>query len=110
MTAKAKALPPPTEQERAEAGVAAAALSAAIADPTTMGARIVAHFDFARPRRGEWWENWANLPGFTCINGERFTHKLLPGWEYLRSEVRTEMIPDLLALAEHGIRPKSATR
>lgn len=104
------ALAPPTEQERTEARAAAAAMRAAIADPATMGARAVMHVDLSRPRRGEWWETWANLPGFTRINGSRFTHTLLPGWEYNRHEVRAEMIPDLEALAEHGVRPTQATR
>ena len=104
------ALAAPTEQERAEAAVAAAALRAAIADPSTMGERSVAHIDLSRPRRGEWWETWSNLPGFTRINGSRFTHRLLPGWEYSRSEIKAEMIPDLEALALRGVRPTEATR
>lgn len=99
-----------TEQERAEAAAAAVALRRAIADPSTMGERSVAHIDLARPRRGEWWETWSNLPGFTRINGHRFTHRLLPGWEYVRAEIRDEMIPDLEALAERGVQPTEATR
>lgn len=105
-----KSLPAPTEKERAEAKVAAAALRAAIADTSTMGVRSAAHVSLSRPRRGEWWETWSNLPGFTRINGSRFTHRLLPGWEYTRAEIKAEMIPDLEALAERGVRPTEATR
>jgi hypothetical protein len=101
---------PPTEQERAAAGAAAAALKAAFADPATMGERSVVHIDLSRPRRGEWWETWANLPGFTRVNSHKFRHALLPGWEYLRTELKSEMIPDLEALAERGVRPTEATR
>lgn len=108
---KTKSRPaPPSEQERADAAVAVAALKAAIADPTTMGERSIAHLDLARPRRGEWWETWSNLPGFTRINGSRYSHRLLPGWEYTKTEVRSEMIPDLEALATRGVRPTEATR
>jgi hypothetical protein len=96
--------------QRDEAKAAAVALRAAIADPTTMGERSVAHIDLSRPRRGEWWETWSNLPGFTRINGSRFIHRLLPGWEYSRAEIIAEMIPDLDALAEHGVQPTKATR
>lgn len=92
------------------AAAAVAALRAAISDTTTMGERSVAHIDLSRPRRGEWWETWANLPGFTRINGNRYTHALLPGWEYSRAEIKSEMIPDLEALAERGVRPTEATR
>lgn len=99
-----------SDKERADAKAAADALRAAFADSTTMGARSVVHLDLARPRRGEWWETWSNLPGFTRINGHRFTHSLLPGWEYSRSEIKSEMIPDLDALAERGERPTEATR
>jgi hypothetical protein len=95
---------------RADAAAAADALKKAIADSSTMGVRSVAHIDLSRPRRGEWWETWANLPGFTRINGVRYRHDLLPGWEYERSELRTELIPDLEALAEHGVLPTEATR
>lgn len=105
-----KSLPPPTDEERTQAGIAAAALLAAIANPETMGVKTVAHLDLARPRRGERWETWSNLPGFTRINGTRFTHALLPGWEYTRDEIRSELIPDLEALAARGERPKAATR
>lgn len=75
-----------------------------------MGERTVAHVDLSRPRRGEWWETWANLPGFFRINRDRYIHTLLPGWEYNRSEIRSEMIPDLEALASRGVRPTEATR
>lgn len=103
-------LAPPTDEERTQAAVAAAALLAAIADPSTMGERTVVHLDLVRPRRGEWWETWSNLPGFTRINGSLFTHSLLPGWEYTRAEIRSELIPDLEALATRGARPTEATR
>ena len=112
MTKRApKPLPLPTEDERRRAGEAACALREAIADPSTMGAKTVAHVDLARPRRGEWWESWASLPGLHRINGKagRYIHELLPGWTYERHEIRSEMIPDLEALAEHGVRPTQAT-
>lgn len=64
--------------------------------------------DLSRPRRGEWWTSWANLPGFVQVNG-RYRHECLPGWEYARSEIRAEMIPDLEALAERGVRPTEET-
>ncbi|WP_158810426.1 hypothetical protein [Beijerinckia sp. L45] len=108
----AKTLPPPTPHERAAAAGAARALRAAIADPTTMGARAVMHLDLARPRRGEWHETWANLPGFVRLFGAglRYCHACLPGWEYSRAEIVSEMIPDLEALAERGVRPAEQTR
>jgi hypothetical protein len=112
MTKRApKPLPPPTDDERRLAGEAARALREAIADPSTMGERSVAHVDLGRPRRGEWWESWVNLPGFHRINGKggRYIHALLPGWSYERREIRAEMIPDLEALAERGVRPTEAT-
>ena len=67
--------------------------------------------DLARPRRNKWWESWAGLPGFWRINGPRgrYLHDLLPGWSYARSEIRSEMIPDLEALTEHGVRPTEDT-
>lgn len=105
-----KPLPPPTIEERDRARVAAASLRAAIADPSTMGERTVAHVDLARPRRGEWWATWKNLPGFWSINGQRFHHDLLPGWKYERFEIKAEMIPDLEALAERGERPVEEIR
>lgn len=100
----------PTQDERDQARVAAAALRLAIADPSTMGAEAVMHIDFSRPRRGVWLTTWANLPGFTRASGLVYSHALLPEWEYQRHEVRAEMIPDLEALAEHGVRPTEATR
>ena len=112
MTKRApKPLPPPTDDERRRAGEAAQALREAIADPSTMGSKSVMHVDLARPRRGEWWDSWANLPGFHRIMGKngRYIHALLPGWTYARSEIVAEMIPDLEALAEHGVRPTEAT-
>ena len=112
MTRRApKLLPPPTVEERERARAAAAALRAAIADPATMGAKAVMHLDLARPRRGECWESWANLPGFFRVSGPRghYWHECLPGWTYTRAEIRAEMIPDLEALAQHGVRPTQAT-
>lgn len=106
-----KPLPPPTDDERRIAGEAARALRAAIADPSTRGAESTAHIDFARPRRGEWWTTWANLPGFVRVNGYggHYSHACLPGWTYKRAEIVAEMIPDLEALAERGVRPTEAT-
>lgn len=103
-----KSLPLPTERERADAAIAAAALRAAIADPSLMCRPSVMYLDLARPRRGECWTTWSNLPGFVRVNN-RYRHTLLPGWEYARSEVLAELIPDLEALAKHGIRPIEAT-
>ena len=91
-------------QERADAAIAARALVVAIADPATRGECSVAFVDFSNPRRGECHVTWANLPGFLQVN-DRFQHTCLPGWEYTRAEVELEMIPDLRALAEHGVRP-----
>ncbi|MCJ2143671.1 hypothetical protein [Methylobacterium sp. E-066] len=112
MTARAsKPLPPPTMRERAAAAIAARALRAAIADPSTMVERHVVHADLPRPRRGEWWETWTNLPGFIRVNGRRgyYRHACLPGWTYARAEIVPEMIPDLELLAERGVRPTEAT-
>ncbi|MCJ2055497.1 hypothetical protein MKL09_02905 [Methylobacterium sp. J-048] len=96
---------------RADAAIAARALRAAIADPSTMGERQVAHVDLSRPRRGEWWETWANLPGFVRVNGPKgyYWHRCLPGWNYTRAEIVPEMIPDLELLAERGVRPSEDT-
>jgi hypothetical protein len=95
-------------QERAAAAAAARALRAVIADHTKLGARNVMHVDYSRPRRGVWIETWDGLPGLSRVNG-LYRHELLPGWEYRRAEVRAEMIPDLEALAERGVRPTEAT-
>ena len=108
MTKRAPKLPPPTRQDREAAAIAAEALKAALIDPTTMGKRSVVHLDFSRPRRGEWHVTWSNLPGFLQVN-DRFSHACLPGWEYTKAEVAAEMIPDLQALAVHGVRPCQAT-
>lgn len=108
MTRRAPKLPPPTMQERADAAIAARALAAAIADPSAMGQRSVAFLDFSRPRRGECHVTWANLPGFLQVN-DRYSHACLPGWEYTKAEIAAEMIPDLQALAVHGVRPCLAT-
>jgi hypothetical protein len=112
MTKRApKPLPPPTDDERRQAGEAARAMRAAIANPNLVGAKSIVHVDLVRPRRGEWWETWSNLPGLVRVNGPRghYWHTLLPGWTYARSEIRSEMIPDLEALAERGVRPTEAT-
>lgn len=108
MTKRAPQLPPPTMQERADAAIAARALAAAIADPSTRGERSVAFLNLGRPRRGERLITWANLPGFVQV-ADRFSHACLPGWEYTKAEVELEMIPDLRALAELGVRPAAAT-
>ena len=108
MTKRAPKLPPPTRQEREAAAIAAEALAAALADPVTRGERSVAFLDFSNPRRGECHVTWSNLPGFLQVN-DRYSHACLPGWEYTRAEVRAEMIPDLRALAEHGVRPSLPT-
>ncbi len=78
-----------------------------------MGEKGVMHVDLARPRRGVWYTTWSNLPGFLRSldrGGRVYTHALLPGWEYQRREVKAEMVPDLEALAERGVRPTEATR
>ena len=109
MSARAsKRLPPPTMRERADAAIAARALKAATADPSTMGQRSVMFLDLGRPRRGECHITWSNLPGFLHVN-DRYAHACLPGWEYTRAEIEAEMIPDLRALAEHGVRPCEVT-
>ena len=95
-------------RERADAAIAARALRAAIADPSTMGEPQTLHLDYSRPRRAEWRTSWANLPGFVRVNGH-YRHASLPGWEYARDEIQAEMIPDLEALAERGVRPTEAT-
>ena len=102
-----KTLPAPTMRERAEAAIAARALQAAIADPSTMGEQRVLHIDYSR-RRAEWVTTWTNLPGFSRVNGE-YHHRYLPGWKYARHEIVAEMIPDLDLLAERGVRPTEAT-
>ncbi len=55
-----------------------------------MGAEDCGAVDLARPRRGEWWESWANLPGFHRINGRagRYIHVLLLAGAYERREIR----------------------
>ncbi|MCJ2092108.1 hypothetical protein MKK67_06285 [Methylobacterium sp. J-072] len=108
MSKRPPKLPPPTRQEREAAAIAAEALAAALADPATMGERSVAFLDFSNPRRGERHITWASLPGFLQVN-DRYSHACLPGWEYTRAEIEAEMIPDLRALAEHGVRPAVAT-
>lgn len=80
----------------------------AIRDPSTMGEKRVMHVDCSRPRRSLWIASWENLPGFRLVNGQ-YEHDSLPGWIYERSEILTELIPDLEKLAEEGIRPTQAT-
>ena len=108
MTRAPKPLPPPTMQERAAAANAARALPAAIDGRTALGDERTMHIDFSRPRRAEWITSWSNLPGFSRVNGS-YRHDCLPGWMYTRAEIKAEMIPDLEALAERGVRPTEAT-
>lgn len=96
---------PPTDAEREAAREAAAALRAVIARTLEPGESSTMHLDLSRPRRGEWWTTWKNLPGLTRVNNH-YRHACLPGWQYERSEIIPEMIPDLEALAERGERPK----
>lgn len=103
-----KPLPPPTMQERATAAEAAKALRLALVDPSAMGEPSTMHIDYSRPRRAEWITTWAKLPGFARVN-QQYRHDCLPGWFYRRHEIKTEMIPDLEALAERGVRPTEAT-
>ena len=102
-----KPLPPPTPEERKAAAEAAKALRVAL-DGGEWGKPSTVHFSLSRPRRGVWMTTWANLPGFRRT-GFTYQHDLLPGWSYRQSEVKSEMIPDLEALAEHGVRPTEAT-
>ena len=77
-----------------------------------MGAESTGHIDMSRPRRAVWFTTWAGLPGFARFidkAGRHYTHECLPGWEYARHEIRSEMIPDLEQLAERGIRPTDIT-
>lgn len=108
MGKRPKPFAPPTSEEREQARAAATALQTAIANPSMMGAPQSMHVDYSRPRRGVWLTTWPGLPGFVRSNG-RYSHALLPGWEYARREVAAEMIPDLEALAERGVRPTEAT-
>lgn len=101
--------PAPTLQDRAAAAEAARALRRAIDDPSTIGAPSTGHIDMCRPRRGVWFTTWANLPGFVRAGAATYSHALLPGWSYARAEIKAELIPDLEALAEHGVRPTEAT-
>ncbi|GJD92878.1 zinc-finger-containing protein [Methylobacterium iners] len=106
--AKPKPLPAPTMQERATAAEAARALRAALAEPAEWGEPGTMHADLARPRRGMWFTTWSKLPGLLREN-DRYSHECLPGWTYSRDELAAEMIPDLEALAERGVRPTQAT-
>lgn len=102
-------LGPPTDHERRLARDAARALRAAIANPTKMGQEQVMFVDYGSPRRGEKLTIWEGLPGFIRHGDGHYTHACLPGWQYTKAEIVREMIPDLEALAEHGIRPTEAT-
>ena len=114
MTKPPKLVSPATDEERQIARVAAETLRAVLAGKLTPSGSSTAHIDFSRPRRGEWWTTWANLPGLTrisssVVDGSRYQHVCLPGWEYAYDEIESEMIPDLEALAERGERPTEAT-
>lgn len=98
----------PTMVDRAAAARAARVLRAAQATPSRRGEKSVVHIDLSRPRRGVWVATFANLPGYSIENGAHM-HTLLPGWQYTEDEVWAEMIPDLEALAERGVRPTEAT-
>jgi hypothetical protein len=104
------AAPPPTPEERAEARAFLPLLRYFIANPDACGKATIAHIDMTRPRRGLWLKTWATLPGFSLIVGDGYQHRLLPGWVYLDTELADEMLPDLEALAERGVRPTEATR
>jgi hypothetical protein len=107
MARQPKRLPEPTREERERARQAAQAMRAVAAGEMKAGERGVMHIDFTR-RRSAWLVTWANLPGFFFSAG-KYSHACLPGWTYTRAEVRSEMIPDLEALAERGVRPTEAT-
>ena len=77
-----------------------------------MGKPDVIHVDYSG-RRAEWITTWPGLPGFMRADGSsgrRYTHVALPGWEYQRREIVSEMILDLEDLAERGERPTMPTR
>jgi hypothetical protein len=112
MTKRApKPLPPPTAEEREKARAAAAALRLAIADPSTMGKPASTHLYYGGGR-GEYLDTWSGLPGFARHTGNSrrtYSHTLLPGWEYVKKEILSELIPDLEKLAETGERPSEVT-
>lgn len=98
-------------KDREQARQSAAAIRAAIADPTTAGQAGVVHIDMSRPRRGLWFKTWSNLPGLMLdIAARQYTHTLLPGWQYTVREMRTEMLEDLDRFADTGEQPTQATR
>lgn len=98
-------------RDRQEAASAARTIRRAIVDPSSAGERSAAHILMSRPRRGVWIFSWANVPGLTLEAGRHlYSHKLLPGWEYTPTEMRTEMLDDLERFAETGELPKVATR
>lgn len=98
----------PTPEERQAARFAAAAMRRVIANPELLGAPSVTHIDYSRPRRAEWITMWDSVPGLARVNG-LYQHACLPGWVYRRREILSELIPDLEALAEHGVRPTETT-
>jgi hypothetical protein len=108
MAKAVKSLPPPTMKERAAAAQARSALVCAL-NGAPWGDVTVAHIDLSRPRRGLWIQRWSGVPGLYVMNGA-WCHDSLPGWQYLRQELETEMVSDLEALAERGVRPTEATR
>lgn len=102
---KPKPLPPPTMQERAAAAVSARQLKAVLGG-APRGDERTAFIDGTG--RHECIRTWGNLPGFIQGRGG-YRHVLLPGWQYKADEIGAEMIPDLEALAERGVRPTEAT-
>lgn len=104
-------LPNRSMSDREKAKIAANAIHAALLDPRTAGERGVIHVDMCRPRRGVWLRTWTNIPGLMLDLGTKtYTHTLLPGWTYVASELRSEMIPDLEDFAATGRQPTKATR
>ncbi|WP_147307876.1 hypothetical protein [Fulvimarina endophytica] len=83
-------------------------MRAVIADHSKLGDPMVGHVDLSQPKRAYWFKSWRSMPGLMLMNG-RYSHACLPGWEYRRSEILSELIPDLDALAERGERPTEAT-
>ena len=102
---------PAAQAVREQAAAAADALRRTIVDPAAAGVHSVMHVDLCRPRRGVLLSSWSSLPGLIRERPrDVYTHALLPGWEYTRTEVRTEMIDDLEILALTGERPTASSR
>lgn len=100
-----------THHAREAARSSAAAIRAAIANPSAAGEPRTAHVLLARPRRALWLTTWSGLPGLMLDAGRRvYLHKLLPGWEYTPAEMRSEMLEDLERFADTGEQPEAATR